>query len=235
MDSDGSRIFKHQDGERPGSMQPPRVDVSSAGVPPEASASSRAGDGRGTGQPRRVLLVTNMALLAEGLRGMFDAGQAFHVAGECHDADAALAAVANLEPDMVVLDADMPHARAFDLAARIKQRRPGAGIVLLTEASLLASSRQAAGATVDACIPKTAGFAELLSTLHRVAANNQETDSARAHPRGDGGSAPPAIAQRCSEFKAGESKLRHSVAESPGDVRASSTPNRPRSPGLRRP
>ena len=185
----------------------------------DAPGTSWGSHERGTGLPRRVLVVTAMALFAEGLRVMFDAGNVFHVEGECHDADAALAAVATLELDMVVLDADMPYTNPFDLAARIKQRRPDAGVVLLTELSLLAFSRQKAGASVDACVPKTAGFAELLSTLHRVAANNQEAASARSRPRSDERSAPPELAERRGEFTASEWELMCLLTEGLGDSR----------------
>jgi len=213
MDGDGSSIFKRKDGKQHGSTQARRADVSSPCEPTDAPGNSGDGRGRGSGQPRRVLLVTDMALFAEGLRVMFEAGHAFHVAGVCHDADAALAAVATIELDMLVLDADMPYTNPFDLAARIKQRRPGAGIVLLTDASLLAFSRQTAGANVDACMPKTAGFADLLSTLHRVSANKPDVDSGSSRARGDAPGTPQALSERRGEFTASEWKLMRVLTE----------------------
>jgi DNA-binding NarL/FixJ family response regulator len=56
----------------------------------------------------RVLLVDDQELVRAGLRGILRERFGFQIVGECADGDAALAAVRNTRPDIVLMDVRMP-------------------------------------------------------------------------------------------------------------------------------
>jgi len=82
--------------------------------------------------PRRVLLVDDHALFREGL-GMIIGGQPdLEVVGEAGDGLEAIVKTAELNPDLVLLDIQMPGCDGLEAARRIKQSHPDIVIVMLT-------------------------------------------------------------------------------------------------------
>jgi DNA-binding NarL/FixJ family response regulator len=81
---------------------------------------------------KRVLLVDDHALFREGL-AMIIAGQPdLEVVGEAGDGLEAIVKAAELRPDLVLLDIQMPGCDGLEAARQIKQSQPGVVIVMLT-------------------------------------------------------------------------------------------------------
>jgi DNA-binding NarL/FixJ family response regulator len=80
----------------------------------------------------RLLLVDDHALFREGLAGLFAYQDDFEVVGEVSDADTALARVAELHPDIVLMDIDMPGDDGIATTRRLKSEFPGVTVVMLT-------------------------------------------------------------------------------------------------------
>jgi DNA-binding NarL/FixJ family response regulator len=80
----------------------------------------------------RLLLVDDHALFREGLAGLFAYQDDFKVVGEASDADSAVAQMAQLKPDIVLMDIDMPGEDGISTTRRIKAEFPDVTVVMLT-------------------------------------------------------------------------------------------------------
>lgn len=188
MDSDGDTHIDCRDGWR-GETTPGRRDDAAVEPCPPAAAGALA--------TRRVLMVNSVALFAQGLRAMLEATQGFQVVGECRDAADAMAAIATLEPGLILLGDAFPDTDASRLATRIMRQHPGIGVVLLTDRPAPRFGRRGARGAGHACVSRVAGIADLVDVLCRVSVRARA--AAAASPRssrfGQPGSLPGA---RCA-------------------------------------
>src|SRR5215469_6844337 len=80
----------------------------------------------------RLLLVDDHALFREGLAGLFTYQDDFEVVGEANDAESALAQVAAVHRDIVLMDIDMPGDDGISATRRLKSEFPEVAVVMLT-------------------------------------------------------------------------------------------------------
>ena len=80
----------------------------------------------------RVLVVDDEDLVRSGLRMILGAEGDLDVVGEASDGLAALAAVADLKPDVVLLDIRMPGLDGLEVARRLAAGHPATAVVMLT-------------------------------------------------------------------------------------------------------
>jgi DNA-binding NarL/FixJ family response regulator len=82
--------------------------------------------------PIRVLLVDDQALFREGLRTLLSTRAEVEVVGEAANGDEALALVERLQPDVVLMDLQMPVMDGIQATARIRDRWPSIPVLALT-------------------------------------------------------------------------------------------------------
>ncbi|MFT4083616.1 MAG: response regulator transcription factor [Nocardioides sp.] len=80
----------------------------------------------------RVILVDDQPLLRMGLRLVIDAEPDLTVVGEADDADRGLALIAELSPDVVLMDVRMPGTDGITATARIVADHPASRVLILT-------------------------------------------------------------------------------------------------------
>jgi DNA-binding NarL/FixJ family response regulator len=80
----------------------------------------------------RVLLVDDQELLRSGFRMVLDAHEGIDVVGEAGDGEAAVAQVATLRPDVVVMDVRMPGMDGIAATALITAQYPASRVLILT-------------------------------------------------------------------------------------------------------
>ena len=80
----------------------------------------------------RVLLVDDQDLVRAGLRGVLREQFGFEIVGECADGTEVLAAVADCEPDIVLMDVRMPLLDGVAATRRLRAGRPSIPVLALT-------------------------------------------------------------------------------------------------------
>ena len=78
---------------------------------------------------RTVLIVDDHPSFRSGARLLLES-EGYEVVGEAADGAAALRAVADLDPDWVLLDVQLPDMDGFDVAARLREDGRRAAVVL---------------------------------------------------------------------------------------------------------
>lgn len=81
--------------------------------------------------PTSVLIVDDHPSFRASARRMLEAS-GYSVVGEAADGEAAIAAAGELDPDLVLLDVQLPDLDGFEVAARIAALADGAPAIVLT-------------------------------------------------------------------------------------------------------
>jgi DNA-binding NarL/FixJ family response regulator len=117
----------------------------------------------------RILIADDHALFREGLRALLEAIPDIEVAGDAADGEAAVAQAAALQPDVVLMDINMPGVNGLEATRRILNQQPGLGIVMVTmledDGSLFAAMR----AGVRGYVLKGAHPDDMLQAIRAVA------------------------------------------------------------------
>jgi two-component system, NarL family, response regulator LiaR len=83
-------------------------------------------------EPIRVLIVDDHAVVREGLRTFLELQPGLDVVGEAGDGDEALPLAEDLKPDVILMDLVMPKLDGVGAMRELRQRVPGARVIVLT-------------------------------------------------------------------------------------------------------
>ena len=82
--------------------------------------------------PRRLVLAEDHAVLRDGLRSILASEPDFEVAGEASDGREAIRCVSRLEPDLIILDLNMPRMNGIEAIGEIRRISPRTKVLVLT-------------------------------------------------------------------------------------------------------
>ena len=116
----------------------------------------------------RLLLADDHAVVRSGLRLLLEAQPDLAIVGEAENGEEAIRRTAELRPDVVLMDIEMPGMNGIEAARRIKAQSPGTSVLALTmyEDDQYFFEMLRAGAS--GYVPKRAAPDELASAIRAV-------------------------------------------------------------------
>lgn len=117
----------------------------------------------------RVLLVDDQPLLRTGFRMILESQPDFEVVGEAGDGAAAVRRVAEVDPDVVLMDVRMPGTDGLDATREIVARHPRSRVLVLTTFDTDEYAVSALRDGASGFLLKDVPPAELLSAIRSVA------------------------------------------------------------------
>lgn len=116
-----------------------------------------------------VLLAEDHALVREGTREILERDPRLSVVGEAEDGLTALALVDELQPDLVLVDLDLPILNGIDVIRRIRARGHGPLAIVLSAYDDEDYVMAALSAGATGYLLKTVHAEELISAIHAAA------------------------------------------------------------------
>ena len=117
----------------------------------------------------KVLLADDHALFRRGLRSMLALEDDILIVGEAADGQEAQELAAELQPDIVLLDINMPRVTGIQAAQELRRAHPNLGIVMLTMFAEDEIVEEALAAGADGYLRKDTPFDDLVATVRQVA------------------------------------------------------------------
>jgi DNA-binding NarL/FixJ family response regulator len=151
-------------------------------------------------RPTSVFLADDDGRFRAVYRKLFERTEGFHVAGEAADGVEALRLILALEPDVALLDVQMPGGSGLDVARRVLAETEGTRVIMLTTFDLDEYVHEALTLGVSGFLLKNASPPEVLHAVRTVHA-------------GHGMLAPEVTARLMRQFTPRRSPRRHAFAD----------------------
>ena len=126
----------------------------------------------------RVLIADDQKIVREGLVSLIGLLPGITVVGAATDGDDAVRQALELEPDVVLMDLNMPRCNGVEATERLRRLRPETLVVVLTTYSDDAWVFSALQAGARGFLTKDAGADEILRAITDVAAGHAQLDPA---------------------------------------------------------
>ena len=119
-----------------------------------------------------IVLVHAHALFREGLRGYLSNLPDFRIVGEASNGQQAIQLADYTDPDIMIMEIDLPGVNGLEVARAVKRTHPHIGVILLSASMDGPSVVKAIRAGVAAYLPRNVSWEELLNALRRVQRND---------------------------------------------------------------
>ena len=115
-----------------------------------------------------ILLAEDHTVVREGFRRMLDFERDFELVGEAQHGRQAVAMVARLRPEVVLMDIAMPQLNGLEATRQILKRFPGTRVVMLSAHNDDAYVESAIEAGAKGFLLKQASFREICDAIRKV-------------------------------------------------------------------
>jgi DNA-binding NarL/FixJ family response regulator len=120
------------------------------------------------GAPIQVLLIDDHTVVRTALRMLIESHPGFVVVGEAADRRGALALLAQVQPDVILLDIALSQISGVDLIPELRARAPRARVLLLTGIQDIEEHRRAVRLGARGVVLKDQAPAVLVKAIERV-------------------------------------------------------------------
>src|SRR5712691_3209824 len=116
----------------------------------------------------RLVVIDGQTLIRYALRSLVEQETDIEIVGESGTATEGVQLVADLQPDVVVIDVTLPDGNGLAIARELRDRRESLGIVVLTSIGDDDVLFRALETGASAFVPKTAPVRELLGAIRHA-------------------------------------------------------------------
>ncbi len=124
----------------------------------------------------RVLIAEDQQMVLGALAALLQIEQDIEVVGQAQDGREALALAAELDPDVVLTDIEMPKMTGLELASELRRRGARQRVVIVTTFARSGYLRRALEAGASGYLLKDSPAEELANSLRRVVAGGRAID-----------------------------------------------------------
>lgn len=124
----------------------------------------------------RVVIADDQRVVRDGLSFLLSLIDGVEVVGTAADGNEAVAQVAALDPDVVLMDLRMPHMDGVEATRRVRHDHPRTQVVVLTTYADDSSVLSALRAGARGYLTKDSGAEEIGRAVHRVAGGSADLD-----------------------------------------------------------
>jgi DNA-binding NarL/FixJ family response regulator len=122
-------------------------------------------------EKKRVVIVEDHAILRQGLRSLLDSQEGLEVVGEAEDGLEAVRCIAKNNPDLVLLDLNMPKMDGISVLKETKSNYPDTKIIALTQHKKEEYILEAFRFGAEGYCLKSSPYDELLTAINAVLEN----------------------------------------------------------------
>ncbi len=128
----------------------------------------------------RVLVAEDTAILRDTLVAVLNLQDDLDVVAQVATGDQIVASVQQSNPDVAVLDIDLPGLDGLSAAATLRTMAPDCRVLILTALAMPRNLRTALNAEVAGFLPKDTPAADLIAAIREIAAGGRVVDQATA-------------------------------------------------------
>ncbi|YAL82145.1 response regulator [Dermacoccaceae bacterium W4C1] len=116
----------------------------------------------------KVMLVDDQALVRGGLAALLDLEPDLHVVADAEDGESVVETARQAEPDVVLMDVELPGIDGLSATALLKAAMPGVRVLIVTTFGRPGYLRRGMQAGADGFVVKNAPARELADAVRRV-------------------------------------------------------------------
>lgn len=116
----------------------------------------------------KIVIADDHPIFRRGLKAMIEAEADLHIVAEADNGETALAVISEYEPDIAVLDLDMPKMDGFEIARRTQEKNLAVEIIFLTMHNSESIFNTALDLGVKGYVLKDSALPEIIDAIRAV-------------------------------------------------------------------
>jgi DNA-binding NarL/FixJ family response regulator len=121
----------------------------------------------------RILLADDHAIIREGLRALIEKQLGYEVVGEADNGKTAIHLAEELQPDLLIMDVNMPGTNGIEAAREILKHTPGVKIITLSMHADRRYVMEMLGMGASAYVLKESAFREVEQAIRAALSNHR--------------------------------------------------------------